>query len=149
MLFYILWLLAFIAVILGVIKSFHRYDEGGGFFMIIFGIVFCIIPLVSWISHSSDLSNIKNQHLNIKEYQLRVDSLQERLNNFDYPVGALMNADTPVAAIVNSLSHAESKLLAAKESMIESIKDVDARKLGPMSGVINFVGDYKQQTELN
>jgi len=147
MLFYILWLLAFIVVILGVMKSFHRYDEGGGLFMIFLGIAFSIIPIASWINHSSDLSNIKNQHLNIKEYQLRVDSLQERLNTFDYPVGALMNADTPVAAIVNSLSHAESKLLEAKESMINSIKDVDARKLGPMSGVINFVGDYKLQEE--
>tara|TARA_R110002012_G_C11367850_1_gene581634 strand:- start:104 stop:520 length:417 start_codon:yes stop_codon:yes gene_type:complete len=137
MLFYILWLLAFVIVVLGVVKSLHRYDEGGGLFIILFGIIFSIIPIGSWLS----------QHLNIKEYQVRVDSLEERLDNFDYPVGALMNADTPVAAIVNSLSHAESKLLAAKESMIKSIKDVDARKLGPMSGVINFVGDYKLQEE--
>jgi len=32
---------------------------------------------------------------------------------------------------------------------IISIKEVEATRLGSMSGVINFVGDYKQQTELN
>jgi hypothetical protein len=102
-------------------------------------------PIITWQAHANDLSNIKNQHLNMIEYQKHVSSLQDRLNSFDYPKGSLVNVDTPVAAIVNSLSDAESKLLKAKVSRIESIKDVDARKLGVMSGVVSFVGDYNEE----
>tara|TARA_R110000737_G_C14590423_1_gene487411 strand:+ start:26 stop:457 length:432 start_codon:yes stop_codon:yes gene_type:complete len=142
MLFYILLVLSAFLIILAVIICDSLSAP-----TVVLAVIISVPSFVSWSSQASDLSNIRNQHLVVAEYQLRVDNLQERLNNFDYPVGALMNADTPVAAIVNSLSHAESKLLAAKESMINSIKDVDARKLGPMSGVINFVGDYKQQEE--
>mgnify|MGYP006149006027 CR=1 FL=1 len=55
--------------------------------------------------------------------------------------------EAQLAAIVNSLSVAEEKLLEAKASRINNIKEIEATRLGPMSGVINFVGDYKQQEE--
>ena len=83
----------------------------------------------------------------VEQYQEHVDSLNNRLQNFDYPIGVSALINAPVAAIVNSLSVAEEKLLEAKASRINSIKEIEATRLGPMSGVINFVGDYKQQKE--
>jgi len=148
MLFYILGIISIILAA-GVLL-FFIFGEFECVMASIFVFLASVFPVsVTWNNYANHVSNINNQHLVIEQYQERIDSLNTRLQNFDYPKSALMNADTPVAAIVKSLSDAEEKLLAAKESRITSIKEVEATRLGPMSGVINFVGDYKQQTELN
>ena len=145
MLFYIL--LGFISIFctLTIVCIFIEGEAAALCFMAV--MLLCAPLSISWVSYAKSVSNINNQYMIVEQYQEHVDSLNNRLQNFDYPKGALMSADTPVAAIVNSLSVAEEKLLEAKASRINSIKEIEATRLGPMSGVINFVGDYKQQEE--
>jgi len=146
MLFYILGIISIILAV-GVLLFFILGEFECGMSSI-FIFLACMFPVsVTWNNYASHVSNINNQHLVIEQYQERIESLNTRLQNFDYPKSALMNADTPVAAIVNSLSDAEERLLEAKTSRINSIKKAEATRLGPMSGVINFVGDYKLQEE--
>ena len=98
----------------------------------------------SWFAHAKDLSTIEEGHRAITLYQKKIDSLTTRLEDFDYPQGSLLNADNPIASIVQSLSQAEDGLLKAKLRVASSIEDIESRRLGPMSGVISFVGDYKE-----
>lgn len=110
----------------------------------VFGVGLLSIPACGiWASHSSDLAKISSQSHVITVHQERVDNLTKRLEKFSYPSGSVLNADTPIAAIVASLSDAESDLTQAKRVQALAIRSVEARRLGPLSGVIWIVGDYK------
>jgi hypothetical protein len=100
-----------------------------------------VLPI--WFQHAEDLSTIEYQSLNIDIYEGHVASLNKQLNSFKYPNASLLNADTPVASVVKSLTEAQSKLAKAKIERADVIQKVEARRLGPVSGVISFVGDYK------
>lgn len=98
----------------------------------------------TWNSHASDISKVIAQEHRIEVQQERIDSLSERLNTFDYPEKPMvsLDADTPWASIVQSLTDAENKLAEAKDERAIAIRSIEARKRGPMSGVVTFVGDY-------
>ena len=96
-----------------------------------------------WLAHAEDLSKILAQDQVIAVQVERIDSLTARLNNFDYPSSALMNADTPVGSIVAAINEAEEKLARAKSEAALAIRSVEARRIGPFSEVIDFAGDYK------
>lgn len=78
----------------------------------IIGAVF-LVPV--WWTHSYDLGTIRGQHHVISVQQERIQRLTDRLDKFQYPRGsAILNADSPVAAIVQSLSKAEDDLAKAE-----------------------------------
>ncbi len=99
--------------------------------------------LMTWSEHAGDLAVIKAQSGVIAVYQERVNSLEGRLNSADYPSGSLVNADTPIAAIVMSLTDAESELARAKAKEAQAKVNIERTRAGPMSGVIAWAGDYK------
>ena len=147
MLFYILLFLWALPAILGLLSLFIGDDvtnfEAGCSFTL-FASLLTFFPFTTWSYHAEDLSIIAYQDLVINDYEERIASLNSRLQAFDYPKGALLNSDTPVASIVKSISEAENGLLDAKTERSKAILSVERTKNGPMSGVISFVGDYKK-----
>lgn len=105
--------------------------------------IMSVAVLDVWSSHARDLSIIDNQNLVVANYELRIESLNNKLSKFNYQSPSLLNADTPVASIVATISEAETELMRAKTERANAIKNVEARRLGPLSGVISFAGDYK------
>ena len=103
-----------------------------------------VAVMVKWSAHSVDLATVAFQEPIIKTHEERIVRLKSTLDKFDYPVSSsLMNADTPVSQIVNSLDKAEKELMYAKNARNLAIRDIESTRNGPMSGVIWFVGDYK------
>jgi len=116
-------------------------DAIGFFFlMALASMVPAFFVVVVWLMHSSDLSKVTAQAQVIAVYEDRLESLTARLDSITYPEGALMNADTPVGAIVTAINDAEEDIAFAKREMATAIRRIEARRLGPMSGVIAFVG---------
>jgi hypothetical protein len=109
----------------------------------VFGIIPALIVLGCWIGHSSNLAKISHQEQIISVQVERIDSLTKRMQGFEFPPGALLNADTPVAAIVSAINDSETKVAEAKTERAEAIRAIERTRLGPFSGVIDFVGDYK------
>lgn len=134
------------SVLLAMWCAFSREPDGvaGSFGL---GAVVCVFPAMliafTWTDHAKNLAIISSQEPVVSVYQERVDALTKRLSDFEYPKSALVNADTPVAAIVASLSEAEGKLASAKAERALAMRSVEATRAGPMSGVIWFAGDYK------
>jgi hypothetical protein len=148
MLFYILlflWVLPAILILLSLFKG-DGFDEAM-FYFTFFASLLTLFPIVTWLYHAEELSIIAYQDLVINDYEERIVSLNSRLQTFDYPKGALLNGDTPVASIVKSISEAENGLLDAKTERSKAILSVERTRNGPMSGVISFVGDYKKGGE--
>lgn len=148
MLFYILlflWVLPTISLIITLFDEHRGYDAvDNRVFLIALTSIFTFpFSLWEWSYHAKNLSTIAYQDVVIKDYEERIASLDSRLQAFDYPKSALLNADTPVASIVKSISDAESGLLDAKTARSQAILSVETTRNGPMSGVISFVGDYK------
>ncbi len=103
----------------------------------------CLASIGPWWAQAEDLSRIFAQDEVIKVQVERIESLTTRLNKFNYPRSALLNADTPVAAIVTAINDAEKRLAYAKTEKAEAIRSIEQRRYGPFSGAIHFVGDYK------
>lgn len=97
----------------------------------------------TWQNHANDIAKIQSQDEIIRVQKDRADRLNDRLSSFDYPSGALLSADTPVGSIVSELSSAEAALARAEAERATAIRSVEARRIGPFSGVIEFAGDYK------
>lgn len=155
MLFYIFLVLMFVttpAAIAGtyLIDSKSRNPDPflsmfmAGLFSLIPTLFFACLVLGTWGNHASDISKVIAQEHRIEVQQERIESLSERLNTFDYPEKPMvsLDADTPWASIVESLTDAENKLAEAKDERAIAIRSIEARKRGPMSGVVTFVGDY-------
>lgn len=98
---------------------------------------------VVWSDHADNLGTIQAQSEVISVYQTRVTALTARLDTFEYPKGSAFNADTPIAAIVASLTAAETELVKARAAEANAKVRVEQRRVGPMSHVIWFAGDYK------
>lgn len=118
-------------------------------FTIILGFAVGLFPtavlIVIWSVHASDISKVLAQGQIIVIQEERVAQLTDRLNTFDYPRGALVNNDSPIASIVSALNDAESSLAKAKHERALAIRNIEARRVGPVSDVIDFVGDYKAE----
>jgi hypothetical protein len=103
-------------------------------------IVVAFFGFFSALNHVDDLAIVRGQQEVIEVYEDRIKSLETRLNSFKYPQSALLNADSPVASIVNSLSEAE-KELKANEERAKARRNIIARKAGPFSFVVTIYGE--------
>ena len=95
-----------------------------------------------WNSYADVLAKAHAQEQVITVHSERVESLTARLQGFDYPEGALLNHDTPIAAIVTALNSAEEQLAQAKTEQAKAVRSIEKISMGPYSGVVNFVGSY-------
>ena len=102
-----------------------------------------VLIAVVWDDHASDLSRVNAQEHRIEVQQQRIVNLTERLDAFNYPAkaGISLDADYPWAAIVESLTDAENRLAEALDERAIAIRSIEARKRGPMSGIVTLVGE--------
>ena len=100
-----------------------------------------------WISHANDLSAVTHQHHSISVHSDRIDSLESRLNSAQYPDKPMvsLDQDSPWATMMRELSQAETKLAESKDERARAIRSIEARRNGPMSGVILLVGDLPKE----
>lgn len=158
MLFYVLFCLIFapvVGLIIGLIVSVIEYIEHRRvtedavftpLIMTLVGLVVAMFPAVFvfgvWTAHASDISKVESQHHRIEVFEERIDSLNDRLSEFNYPEKSpiSVDSDTPWASMVKSLTDAETQLAHAKDERAVAIRSIRARMRGPLSGVVNVVG---------
>lgn len=148
----IFWVLLFIVALFLVISVYTlilaiKYQDDGWAFgsgvSAVFCVIFCIPIGLVWNGHASDIAKVEAQHYRIQVYTERVDSLERRLSEADYPGKAAisLDADTPWATMMESLNKAETDLAYARDERARAIRSIVARKRGPMSGIVTLVGD--------
>lgn len=155
MLFYILFVLMIVpvpaaATVVFISESRSRSGEPlfasgmAGMIACIPTMMFAMPVTITWSEHAEDISRVVAQEHRIEVQSERIESLSQRLEQFDYPdkPRISLDADTPWASIVESLTDAEDQLAEAKDERAVAIRSIEARKRGPMSGVVSFVGDY-------
>lgn len=149
MLFYILLFAPVVAIVGGLVLSLLIRDVGP--FLCSFAVAFLIglfttsQALYTWGEHVSDISKVVAQDARIEVYTNRIEALNQRLAQFPYPEKSdiSLDADTPWGSMVKSLTEAESELAFVLDERAVAIRSIEARKRGPMSGVVSFVGDYQ------
>lgn len=126
-------------------KCFHPYEEA--FVSFVVGIALALTPtlfvVLSWDGHADDLAVIGYQDKVIRVHYEEVSGLVSQLESFEYERGTLLNADSPVASAVASLSEARKRLADAREKKADAVVRIEARRKGTMSNVIHWVGDYR------
>ena len=111
-----------------------------------FSFIVSLLLIIPWTHQASDLAKVTTQHHMVEVYEKRIDSLENRLNNASYPEKSVvsLDSDSPWATMMNQLSNAETKLADVKAERAKAIRSIEARKNGPMSGVVWIVGDIPQ-----
>ena len=128
------------------IESKVLFSAGSSFIAGLF-IFFLSIPSVKvWTEYAKVYSRVTAQEQIIEEYERQKEELQQTLETFDYPEsnrGELLNADadSPIASTVDQLSRVQSELTQARNQRARAIRDIKSFEKGPVSGVVNFVGD--------
>jgi hypothetical protein len=142
------WILMFLAVLLvGVPPIFLGRGLEDRVAGVLLGTLLAIIPttpvVFSWSYYSQTYAAVVAQSEVIAVYEERVTSLKATLNEINYPSKSeiSLDADTPWASLVASLTQAEKDLAEAKKVRAEALRDIEAWKRGPMSGVVTFVGE--------
>lgn len=120
---------------------------GGSFFMILIAGIITLFLALPWSNHAGDLAKVTAQHHKVEIYQQRISSLENRLNNAQYPEKGVVSLDndTPWATMMNQLSKAETKLAQVKAERADAIRSIEARRVGPMSGIIWLSGDIPEK----
>lgn len=126
-------------LVVGLVLFFRK--QAATFVFLLLAAISAPLAIVPWYDHSSDLATLRHQGELIKVYEERIESLSNTLSDFQYPQGALMNQDSPVLSIVESISEAEKKLAWIKAEKAKAAISIERRRLGMMSGVIYWVGE--------
>ena len=139
-----------IPLALAIIFFMFSYDYMRGestLFGFVVGCGVSIIPLLivlsTWTKYADNLAIVGEQERIIIIYQDQRDRLTETLENFDFPKNSIfsVNMDNPISAITKQLAKAEGSLATAKKAKAAAHKKIAATRIGPMSGVIKFVGE--------
>jgi len=117
--------------------------------------VFFIASLLSipWIgsysNHADNIATIQEQHRVVTVYNNRIEALTLRmkgLSSSDVKMG-LLNADTPIASMVKSVTEFEYKLAEAEEKKAVAYQRIVSRKLGFFNSVTWFFDDIKDDKQ--
>lgn len=141
------WILLFLAVLFVVAPPFFGRDLEDRVVGVLLGVMLASIPAAAvgsyWSDYSQTYAAVVAQSEVIAVYEERVSSLKDTLSEINYPQksGVSLDADTPWASLIASLTEAERELALAKEVRAEALRDIEAWKRGPMSGVVSFVGE--------
>ena len=145
MFFWVLFIFLIIFMV-GVLLAIFACNGDGVMASLVVAVILSIPVFGMWHNHASDLAKISSQQQIIEVHKDRIESLDKRLSQFNYPQKPMisMDSDSPWASIVESMTEAENKVAQAKEERAKAIRSIEARRNGPFSGVITFVGDYNQ-----
>jgi len=101
----------------------------------------------SYNEHANNIATIQEQHRVIEVYEKRVNSLHEKISHVAKGDinQALLNADTPIASMVEAITQFEVKLAKAEAKKAEAYKEITSRKLGLLSSVTWFFDDLKEE----
>jgi hypothetical protein len=141
------WILMFFAVLCVVTPLFIGRDLEDRVVGVMLGVSLATMPAAAvgsyWSDYSQTYAAVVAQSEVIAVYEERVTSLKATLNEINYPSKPeiSLDADTPWASLVTSLTQAEKDLAEAKKVRAEALRDIEAWKRGPMSGVVTFVGE--------
>ena len=138
--FYSIFIFPVIGFILGLL------DEGivAAFFAAIIGCIPSVVPLIIvlavWHNYAGQLSIVAEQNRVVAVYEQQRDELRKTMQQFNYPKGsAILNMDSPIAAIVVQLGNTENLLAKARATQAEAYKEIAAIKMGPVSSVVKYV----------
>lgn len=98
------------------------------------------IPYVS-LNYDVNLAIAEKQYIELEEEYIA--DLREQLDSFPKFDAALMNNDTPVAAITQSLHDAQKTLRERKVSILDAKRDIAARRTGLTAYIFWF---YSEET---
>jgi multisubunit Na+/H+ antiporter MnhF subunit len=141
------WILMFLVVLFVVAPLFLGRGLEDRVVGVLLGSLLASVPVAvvgcSWHNYSQTYAAVVAQSGVIAVYEERVTSLKATLNEINYPSKSeiSLDADTPWASLVASLTQAEQDLAEAKKVRAEALRDIEAWKRGPMSGVVTFVGE--------
>jgi multidrug resistance efflux pump len=96
-----------------------------------------------WSNQARDLGTYRAEQVVINVYQSQIDQLTQELQNFHYQSGTILNADSPVASVVQALSHAQEQKTHAEAIRAQAEVKIEQTRLSIVGGVIWWVGDYK------
>lgn len=138
-------ILVFVA---GGVIVFGKFDapDAAGVLLFCVGIPLLIVSIIfinTWSHHASDLGIVYAQDLLVEVHRERVADIKSTLHNIKIPPSALLNADTPMAALVSALHESEKVLTLAASKKAQAIISIEKRRRGPYSGLITIFGDYK------
>ena len=106
----------------------------------------CWFPIGSaWVDQADNIGTIDAQNKVIVIYQQQITSLTQELQQFHYAPGTLLIADSPVASVVKSLTEVQEQLTDAEVTKAKAMVSIEQRRHGPLSGVIQLVGDYPHE----
>jgi len=109
----------------------------------IIGIFVVLGGMGSTMNHIDNLGKVRAQEQIIVEYETRIDRLESRLDQFNFPEKSTvsLDSDSPWASIIKSLDNAESQLTEARVERAQAQRTIESRKAGPFWFVVWFYGD--------
>lgn len=137
----VLWIILAGWIISESAKMSSSGDDGSIGILALF-IIICVPALnaMAYLIHTRDLVIIKNQTeiIGIKEEAIaRINSDLAELPTQT----ALMNADSPAAALIEAKSSYIAELTKAKEDVLDSKMNIERRKIGPSAWTVWIAGE--------
>lgn len=101
------------------------------------------MTMLSYMSHAVDLGTIRAQNEVVKVYEKRIQALKADINELVPEMrstNVLLNADSPVKAMIDQLAKANEELAAAEATKAVAIRSIARRDAGPFWFVVALAG---------
>ncbi len=123
-------------------KDWDQFSVFAPLFVGVIGTLVWVIatPMV-YTAQADDVATVRGQQAIVAIYEARRGRLYDTLKAMDYPKGALLNADSPVKAIADSIAATETMIAEAQTKQEQARIDIQARKLGLFGFVVSIVGE--------
>ena len=138
----------FVILLLLVLSGAFLEGEVGGFGIVIGGLGTFFLTIAvggSVMFHADDVGTVRAYSAVIEAQEQRVSELRGVLNDrFDITktdAQVLLNADSPVKAVVESLAEATKDLAWARRHLANAKVDIERRKAGPFWFVVSIYGE--------
>ena len=135
-----------LSFIVGLIKASKERDFDYFYMCMISGIFFCVLPttvLTVVISeHAHDLGTKRNAQKFIDVRQEAIADIDKQLESLkdQMPQSSLLNADTPVASLIETKANFVQQIADTRIEIVEAETDIERRSIGLMSGVVDWYG---------
>lgn len=134
-----------IGAIIAVFSAFHREGEVV-FGAILLSSIICVVPsLILGVTigeHAKNLANVRNgdAFIEIKEMAIKdIDQQISDLSKLKYDT-ALLNADSPITALVAAKSEFVRALSHERDLVLQQKTKIDAREIGLMGAIVDWYG---------
>lgn len=95
-----------------------------------------VVVFIAYMCNAEDYGTIAAQDKVIAVYEKNIDDLAKRLDKIKPANSVLMNADSPVAALVEALAGSNAKLVEAQSKKAEAYVSIAQRKEGVFSFLV-------------